>query len=44
MKLQLTPMAANEMSMTFEQWIKYATQERGYIVLKKSEVIDKLTA
>ena len=42
--IMVKPMPMDEMSLTFEQWIKYATQERGYIVLRKSDVIDKLTA
>jgi len=32
----------NEMCMTEEQWVKYMTQERGYLVVKKRDVLPKL--
>jgi len=41
--LMVRPMEMDEISMTFQQWIKHATQEKGYIVVKKSELLDKLT-
>lgn len=40
----IKPMPDDEMPLTFEQWIKYATQERGYIVGKPAELMSKLSA
>ena len=39
---QIKPIPDNEFCMSFDRWIKYATQERGYLVIKKSEIISKL--
>lgn len=37
-------MDQNEMAMTFDKWINYAQQERGYVVIKKADVVHKLLA
>jgi len=34
----------DELVMSFEKFIKYASQERGYLVIKKNEVLPKLQA
>jgi len=44
MKPQLTPVALDAIALNEQQWIKYMTQERGYIVVKKSELLSKLAA
>jgi len=40
---QIKPMPENELSMTFDKWIQYATQERGYVVMKPNEITERLT-
>jgi Rha family phage regulatory protein len=41
--LRVNPMPPNELSMTFDEWIKYATLERGYIVAKPRQLREYLT-
>jgi len=42
MKPHLSPVPTGANILTDEQWIKYMTQERGYVVVKKSELLKKL--
>lgn len=44
MKPNLILVPKDVIALNEAQWIKYMTQERGYLVLKKSEVLGKLTA
>lgn len=43
-KLELTPVPADAFVLNESDFIRYLTKERGYIVVKKSEVADKLMA
>lgn len=44
MKMRLTSIPNDAMVMNESEWIRYMTQERGFIVVKRSEVADKLMA
>lgn len=40
--VSITALNHDEMCLTFEQWVKYARQERGYVVMKKQDLLDRL--
>lgn len=44
MKMRLTSIPSDAIVMNESDWIRYMTQDRGYIVVKKSEVAQKLMA
>ena len=38
----IRPMKEDELCMSFDKWLNFANSERGYLVIKKSEVLDRL--
>ena len=44
MKMRLTSIPADALVLNEPEFIRYLTRERGYVVVKKSEVADKLMA
>jgi len=42
--VNIQPLGQEDLCMSFDDWIQYATDERGYVVVKSSDVVSKLKA